>query len=748
MAHTNPNAASVATPVGFYRGPSANLNGLAGNYKDGAFYITTDTDRLYYAKGANDLVQLNKSIIVVSEFPNTNNRRVGEFYYKTGTGELAYCDANNALVHVNYDTNISVASIVGSSDVSASKDKLTLTLTLNQQNKDGSSAGDAITTDFVITQAQLEEVIKPLIPKYNDTKVAIGATVDTSAKKATVSLSGTGHDSSANNFTITAGDGIAVAGDANNNITISSDAYTLSASGTDIILSKNNGAQNTIPLVGENAGDVEVKAFTENNTAGIKITHKSYGSDTKKEAVVTSGSVNYEDDIVIVKGVEVSNGHVTGITTDTFKLPKNTGVSEVSANNEGKIIIKSMDGEEITSKQQDLFYKINNNTRYNQADITDDIKAITRDIVQNNLATITNSMTFKGGLSGNDESEITIESLLANATISAGDVYIVQDGKITVTDAYDDTKIATKGDLIIASGQEDDDGVIETVQWIVIEGTEVDTTYELKCVDNSIVLKETNGEDVSTLTLSGDDAVSIETDGDTINVKHATFEESIVNATVSSIEIDLDEDQSIDVIVGYDTDGFGHVKELQKSTLTFKAQPDQTNNHSLSLNEDNEIVLNNKDGQGMGAIKIVAADGVEGKSNPVNVSYSSADSKIAIGHNTITQADDSVKCQKKIGSEPGQGTEVIGQVFVDDYGHVTGVSYDQLYVNEYEFNESSISIAQANNGAAITETLYNNSGASAGAIQFNIAAAADSNIVVAADANNNTVNLSLVWGTF
>jgi hypothetical protein len=36
------------TAVGFYRGKQSNLEALS-NYKDGAFYITTDTNKMYYA---------------------------------------------------------------------------------------------------------------------------------------------------------------------------------------------------------------------------------------------------------------------------------------------------------------------------------------------------------------------------------------------------------------------------------------------------------------------------------------------------------------------------------------------------------------------------------------------------------------------------------------------------------------------------------------------------------------------------
>ena len=54
--------------VKFKRGSQASLNTLiqGGVFDDGCFYLTSDTDRLYVAQSANELVELNKSITVVS----------------------------------------------------------------------------------------------------------------------------------------------------------------------------------------------------------------------------------------------------------------------------------------------------------------------------------------------------------------------------------------------------------------------------------------------------------------------------------------------------------------------------------------------------------------------------------------------------------------------------------------------------------------------------------------------------------
>ena len=52
--------------VKFLKGTQSNFNGLT-QFIDGAFYLTTDTDRLYFAQSENECVPLNQFIRTVSE---------------------------------------------------------------------------------------------------------------------------------------------------------------------------------------------------------------------------------------------------------------------------------------------------------------------------------------------------------------------------------------------------------------------------------------------------------------------------------------------------------------------------------------------------------------------------------------------------------------------------------------------------------------------------------------------------------
>ena len=90
----------------FKRGLQANLP--KSNIIDGAFYLTTDTNRLYVGNNT-ELVELNKSITVVktvNDLPKTGVE-VGQFYYIAGENKHAGAsdDSGNILAVVTSIVN-------------------------------------------------------------------------------------------------------------------------------------------------------------------------------------------------------------------------------------------------------------------------------------------------------------------------------------------------------------------------------------------------------------------------------------------------------------------------------------------------------------------------------------------------------------------------------------------------------------------------------------------------------------------
>ena len=104
--------------VGFKRGTQASLNTLKTNVKngtasfaEGSFYLTSDSDRLYFAQSANELVDLNqyvRTVASVSALPTTTSDpslQAGDFYY--ALNDNVFCIRNNtntAWTQINPDT--------------------------------------------------------------------------------------------------------------------------------------------------------------------------------------------------------------------------------------------------------------------------------------------------------------------------------------------------------------------------------------------------------------------------------------------------------------------------------------------------------------------------------------------------------------------------------------------------------------------------------------------------------------------
>ena len=118
----------MAINVGFLRGSQANLKAL-NTYKEGSFYLTTYTDRLYFAQSSSELVDLNKYVrMVASEaaLPAIATAEVGDFYYISDINVLAVkkAESDTKWTQINPDTtltanaqNISVEQVTADKEV-------------------------------------------------------------------------------------------------------------------------------------------------------------------------------------------------------------------------------------------------------------------------------------------------------------------------------------------------------------------------------------------------------------------------------------------------------------------------------------------------------------------------------------------------------------------------------------------------------------------------------------------------------
>lgn len=100
--------------VRFLQGLQASLNQLS-TYTEGAFYLTTDSQRLYYAKASNELVPLNQFIRIVDVISNPSSGQTalpataedGDYYYVKEDNILCIRDSDvtGGWTQINPDTN-------------------------------------------------------------------------------------------------------------------------------------------------------------------------------------------------------------------------------------------------------------------------------------------------------------------------------------------------------------------------------------------------------------------------------------------------------------------------------------------------------------------------------------------------------------------------------------------------------------------------------------------------------------------
>lgn len=126
--------------VKFLKGTQSSFNGLK-SFTDGAFYLTTDTDRLYFAQSSTECVPLNQFIRTVTwdQFNALTTTEVakGDYYYVPEKNILAVCKDNNATLtwtQLNPDTNDNTTFDEINFESSVADNTVTITEKLKEYN--------------------------------------------------------------------------------------------------------------------------------------------------------------------------------------------------------------------------------------------------------------------------------------------------------------------------------------------------------------------------------------------------------------------------------------------------------------------------------------------------------------------------------------------------------------------------------------------------------------------------------------
>lgn len=705
--------------VMFKRGSQSALQTLIDgrSFTEGTFYLTTDSDRLYFAQSATELVLLNHQVIHVaniSSLPPIAEATVGDFYYAVAENVLCTKSATGpSWIQINKNTNdndnTKTTDLTFTKSVDTSTKDITLSYTLNQKTSHikGEVTNELpITGSFVIKGTDIASVLTPS---------SVGVTSSIVGGKAVISTTGEGANTTKK---------VNIAG--NGSVSISGDADNITITGTDTKYSMSSPAASTGITLTEKGGQSTTIEFT----SGKQI---SVSGDTDKEISIAHGQVTTtkptdtstiaaNGSFTAITEISTDNGHITSYKTNTYKMPATPeySITGVSADNTGKINVKLKEkngSEKTTSSGTDLYYTINGVPVYNQGSF----EFYTKDEIKSMINGI-DAMVYRGTVGDTNRPSLPTDN------VRNGDTY-----KVAAAGTFGGHSCKI-GDLLIATGTEGSEGIIGNITWTYVpSGDDTDTTYQLKIANNVISLYNNVTQlDNGTVTLAKGTDMEVSTSGNTITVSHAT-KSVTTNETISKII--SDSDRKFTTITAI-TDSNGHIASITPTEFTLPA--DNNTTYTLSTLSD---------GTNQGIIKLTGSDGSQGTSaiikagNLIGVSASSTG--IAVNHATPTMDTNLKGTDQELAY--GGSFNVITSVTKDSYGHVTNYKTSKITLPKartYSFTNTP-AISSVSGGFSIATTLTGSAGDNSTAT-FSVT----SSSLTVSHPSGTTLAVDLEWGSF
>lgn len=210
--------------VYFKRGHQAALNALT-TFTEGSFYLTDDTNRLYFAQSANNLVPLNQFIKIHegNGMPSAKTGEIledGDFYYLAASNVLAIYTKGN-WIQINPDTKL-VPQVGSAFSVNGDEDGNLAQVSTSFADSTGNTVSGNFkikgSDDVTVTVNQSGEIVISAVTDKTNTTYTVG----TIANNAGGTIRVTDNLTNANqDISINGNDGIIVTSDANGNVNIS-----------------------------------------------------------------------------------------------------------------------------------------------------------------------------------------------------------------------------------------------------------------------------------------------------------------------------------------------------------------------------------------------------------------------------------------------------------------------------------------------------------------------------------------------
>ena len=585
--------------VSFKRGLQADLPN--SNIVDGAFYLTTDTNRLYVG-GANDKLELlNQSIKFytyddVFRENSTVPKVEGQFYYLSDKNILCTfaktkTHPDGEWVQINPDHNdntlvyVSGLNVTKSNSAEGDTKKLTYTIKLNQEKKessDGSATpyGDAITASFEINSNDLNKIAS---------NVSVGLEskeIDNETNGFVLKNSGGGADDS-KAVQIKGGDNVTITRAEDGNITIAATdtntTYDLTSpiGSTNIML--NGGDTGEAPTIvlsgddkiiveGESADQITFSHATSNVAAGDYNATNNYDSTNVNKIKVPQFTVD-------------ATGHISNARVMEIPLPEDkdttyeiTNIDVVGTEGEtgkGKLSIslKASNGEAKSkvSTGDVLYHNITiDGTDYkklNQESLGNFYSTSKVDELITKAAANMNAMTYKGVVDSDKFGKIKGSQ--------NGDTYKAS------ADFTINQQLVKQGDLVIYNGA-DTTGSPNANDWdIVPSGDEIDSQFSLSLQEvgdkktPTFTLRNTTiNKDAGVVEVVGNKGITTIFDNGKLTIAHAT-ESNIAKTVGANTNLAPGAADTIIVpVISYDEQG--HIKSAEDKEITLPADKDTT----------------------------------------------------------------------------------------------------------------------------------------------------------------------------
>ncbi len=613
--------------VGFLRGSQSGLNTLmAGKtgIKEGSFYLTNDTNRLYFGKSATELVALNEGVTTVAAIANLPSgadlsNEIGHFYYATAENILCVYNGQQ-WVQINPDTDTQVSSVSTAVAIADNAATATTTLAFVRDGKDldatnnKSAALKFVGADLVLT-ANGTDGIKLTGDTYSIGSSAItgGVAIDLNRDNA----ADTTRKGKIGSVNLKAGNAISLVRGTNGDITVNattevgsveSTTFTVSQEGqTATIESAVKDSLQTDPVkdsfkIAADGNDINISTDTAAKTVKIKGSHFSLNGETA--ATENTAKITLKSDLANSASSELSIAGGDNVTvaqdgTAITVSAADTKLDSVAVDSQAtgfKVTVKDTSSDVGVTNTFDPKVKLEGGE---SVSFVNGVATISTKVIDDKITAAKQSMdamVFKGVATA-----VPTGAQEIGWTYKATGDFTIPAGSVEGSAAAANVKT---GDLIVATGNEVGGVITSGLKWYVVpSGDEENTTYSFSRVEDEGKVGIKLAPDgmaanvVGQLTLEAGDNITVavnnaETDGKYQNIKvsHAAPGTAVAAPTASKVSQKTDEAVVVTAHeVAYDK--YGHVTGVTAKEYTLKDTHNDIDTFTVAASENGQGVV-------------------------------------------------------------------------------------------------------------------------------------------------------------